>query len=243
VEVFDDLEAEEERLETILAGLDDEQWLTPSAAAGWSVCDVVLHLAQTEEAVVSTAAMTSGRDRWEREPGTLDELMDVAVAAERAAPAAVLERWREARRAAVTHLRTADPHQPLPWAAAPLKPRALATTRLAEHWAHGLDITGPLEIDFPDTDRLRHVAWLAHRTLPYAFALAGLEPADVGCVLTAPDGSTWEYGPSDAASTISGSAGMFCRVGAQRVDPARSGLRTTGPHGHTALALLRNYAT
>ena len=57
--------------------------------------------------------------------------------------------------------------------AAPVKPATLATTRLAEHWAHGLHITGPLGVDSPDTERLRHVAWLAHRTLPYAMTLAG----------------------------------------------------------------------
>ena len=38
----------------------------------------------------------------------------------------------------------------------PAKPATLATTRLAEHWAHGLDITGPLRVEFPDTGRLRH---------------------------------------------------------------------------------------
>ena len=47
----------------------------------------------------------------------------------------------------------------------PIRPATLATTRLAEHWAHGLDITVPLGISFPDTGRLRHVAWLAHRSL------------------------------------------------------------------------------
>jgi hypothetical protein len=40
----------------------------------------------------------------------------------------------------------------------PLKPATLATTRLTEHWAHALDITGPLGIELPDTGRLRHVA-------------------------------------------------------------------------------------
>ena len=117
-----------------------------------------------------------------------------------------------------------------------------ATTRLAEHWAHGLDITEPLEIPFPDTDRLRHVAWLGHATLPYAFALAGDEPHDVFCELVAPDGSSWRYGPEDADSTISGSAGAFCRVGARRLAPDESGLVTTGPHGRAALEVLRNYA-
>jgi uncharacterized protein (TIGR03084 family) len=127
--------------------------------------------------------------------------------------------------------------------AGPVKPATLATTRLAEYWAHGLDITGPFGIDFPDTGRLRHIAWLAHRTLPYALSLAGEAPAAVRCSLTAPDGATtWVFGPDDAESEISGPAGAFCRVAAQRLDPAVSGLRATGPHGAAALRVVRTYA-
>ena len=53
--VFDDLGAEQERLEKILAGLDEEQWLSALGAPGWTIADVVLHLAQSEEAVEATA--------------------------------------------------------------------------------------------------------------------------------------------------------------------------------------------
>jgi hypothetical protein len=60
--------------------------------------------------------------------------------------------------------------------------------------------------------------------------------------LTGPDGAAWRFGPADAPSVISGQAGAFCRVGAQRLAPAESGLTTTGPHGATALRVLRNYA-
>jgi uncharacterized protein (TIGR03084 family) len=123
-----------------------------------------------------------------------------------------------------------------------LKPTALATTRLAEHWAHGLDIAGALDVPFPDTDRLHHIAWLGHRTLPYAFTLAGEEPQQVHCVLEGPDGAVWRFGPPAAESTIRGAAGAFCRVGAQRLRPDDSGLVTTGPYGRTALGVLRNYA-
>jgi uncharacterized protein (TIGR03084 family) len=240
--IFDDLEAEQDRLEEILAGLGDGQWEAPSAAVGWSVADVVLHLAQTEEAVVASVGGAALRSA--REPGaTVDKLVDDMVRAQRAAPAMVFERWCEARRATVRALRAADPGQPLPWVEAPMKPATLATTRLAEHWAHGLDITGPLDIAFPDTDRLRHIAWLAHRTLPYAFALTGEGAPDVRCDLTAPDGVTsWEFGPDMAGSAISGPAGDFCRVAAQRMAPERSGLKATGPHGPAALRLLRTYA-
>jgi hypothetical protein len=41
---------------------------------------------------------------------------------------------------------------------------------------------------------------------------------------------------------ISGPAGAFCRVAAQRLAPEQSGLRASGPHGQAALRLVRTYA-
>jgi uncharacterized protein (TIGR03084 family) len=240
--VIDDFVAETVRLQGILGLLTPAQWQAESGAGGWSVADVVLHLAQSDESV---AASADGDDH-QRDvvaAGTVDDWAARQVAAERAAPDLVFARWREARDGAVEALRTADPELPIPWVSGPVKPATLTTTRLAEYWAHGLDITGPLGIDFPDTDRLRHIAWLAHRTLPYALARAGDRPAAVRCALTAPDGTaTWTFGPDEADSQITGSASAFCRVAAQRLDPAESGLRATGPHGATALRVVRTYA-
>jgi uncharacterized protein (TIGR03084 family) len=240
--IFDDLVAEQDRLEEILGGLDEADWASPSAADGWTITDVVLHLAQSEEWVVVSVTGAGTGDRV-ADGQSVDQIMDELVRSERAAPESVFQRWRNARRAAVAALRAADPAKPRPWVDAPLKPATLATTRLAEHWAHGLDITGPLGIEFPDTGRLRHVAWLAHRTLPYALALAGEESHDVFCELTAPDGGeTWRFGPADARSSITGAAGAFCRVAARRLPAERSGLNATGPYAAAALKVLRTYA-
>ena len=243
MDVIPDLAAEQDRLESLLSDLTDEQWSSPSAAAGWSIADVVLHLAQTEEAVSASIANAGRYDVFDRGDKALDAAVDDAVAAQRAPGAVVFERWRAARRAALDSLRSADPDVRVPWAATPLKPKVLATTRLAEHWAHGLDITAPLGLPFPDTDRLRHIAWLGHRTLPYAFAVDGVEPHDLYCELTAPDGSsTWTFGPADAESSVRGPAGDFCRIGARRLRPEDSSLVTAGPHAAEALRVLRNYA-
>src|SRR5215472_2150701 len=246
--IFDDLAAEQERLEKILSRLDEGQWESASGAQGWTITDVVLHLAQSEEAAAATATHGNLRGALDAVAGeTTDERADAAVRAQRpvppSGPAEVFARWQRARQASLAAMRSADPDKPVPWVVGTIKPATLATTRLAEHWAHGLDIAGPLGADFPDTARLKHIAWLAHRTLPYALSLAGEQAAPVRCELTAPDGAeVWRFGPADAESAITGAAGEFCRVAAQRLDPARSGLKASGPHGATALRLVRTYA-
>ena len=147
-DVFDDLAAEQDALEAVLSGLDQDAWCHASGAAGWTVADVVLHLAQTEEYVIASVTGNEAallvRDR---DGPPLDELMDRLVAGQRCAPpAAVFTRWQTARRAAVAALRACPSTVRLRWATIPLTPRTLATARLAEHWAHALDITVALGI-------------------------------------------------------------------------------------------------
>jgi uncharacterized protein (TIGR03084 family) len=242
VDILEDLSAEYAALDSVLSGLTPQQWAHPSLAEGWSVSDVVLHLAQTEELVLASVSARA-QDNFRDDDTPLDELMDRAVASERGASGAeVLARWRKASSEVHATLAACSPTEKIAWATVPLSPRTLATTRLAEHWAHALDVATPLGLDYPDTMRLRHVAWLGHSTLPYAFRAAGEPVADVFAELTAPDGSIWRFGDPGSASSISGDAGAFCRVGARRLAPADSGLRTEGPYASTALRLLRTYA-
>ena len=72
--------------------------------------------------------------------------------------------------------------------------------------------------------------------------MAGIEPQPIRSELTGPNGDEWIFGPADAPSIISGNAGVFCRVGAQRIAPEASGLSTEGPFATEALSVLRNYA-
>ncbi|MEW2354458.1 maleylpyruvate isomerase family mycothiol-dependent enzyme [Spirillospora sp. NPDC029432] len=241
-DVFDDLAAEFEHLDGVLAGLDAAAWAAPSAAGGWTVADVVIHLAQTNELAIASAAGESAA--FARDDGlTVDEAADRLVAAQRGtSPEELLARWRDGAREALAAIRACPPGTRLPWVASSLSPRTLATTRIAEHWAHALDITVPLALPYPDTARLRHIAWLGHRTLPYALAAAGERAGPVRCELTGPDGDLWEFGDPAAGSVIRGEAGEFCRVGARRLPAAESKLAAEGPHAAIALRHLRNYA-
>ena len=243
-DVFAALEAQTDRLDAILKTLDDSAWSAPSLCPGWSVADVVLHLAQTEEAVAATIE-GGGIGIPVEGAATIDEAMDNWVRAERGASnAEVRARWDAARKRAAAALRDADPAQPVGWAATPLRPKTLATTRLSEHWIHTMDIAEPLGIDNPDTDDIKHLAWLAVKTIPYAFAKAGKDdPPTVRAELSAPSGERWELGPPDAECTIAGPASVFVRIAARRL-PAdgATGVSASGRKADEVLELVRTYA-
>lgn len=243
-DVIEALAAEGDQVEALLGGLDEGAWAHPSGCSGWTISDVVLHLAQTEEAVVAT--VTGGT--FEVPAGVagsnVDEIMAGWVAAQRgAAPSEVSERWKKARRSALSALTEADPERRLAWAAAPLKPRTLATTRLSEHWIHAQDIADPLGVEYPDSDRLWHIARLAHRTVSYAYARAGRDDApSVYLELRGPGGDLWTFGEADAEVGVSGSASVFCRVAGRRLPAAGADLETRGERANELLSLVRTYA-
>ena len=83
MDVFDDYEAELDRLEDILSTFDDARWAAPSAAAGWSVADVVLHLAQTEEAILLSTSVDPPQGSWGNDDETIDDLAESLVQSQR----------------------------------------------------------------------------------------------------------------------------------------------------------------
>jgi uncharacterized protein (TIGR03084 family) len=248
-DVFDALAQEYDTLESMLGSLSDEQWRSPSLCEGWTCSDVVLHLAQTEEGLVSSLGAgevgESFRDAGARRGlDTVDDVAQQLIDAEAAIPwSARFERWKVARRRAYEGLRAADPERPLTWATNPLKPRTLATTRLSEHWIHANDIAQPLGIDYPDTSRIWHIARLAHRTIPYAYRRSGLgAPPTVRVELRAPDDEDWVFG-GEADVVITGTASEFCRIAARRLDPKDAGtIATSGEQGAEVLSVVRTYA-
>lgn len=245
IDVLDALEQEYGQLGEMLASIDEGAARAESGCPGWTVSDVVLHLAQTEEAVLAT---TTGKEVSLGVEGSsasnVDELMADWVAAQRGAPfGEIRSRWVRASSASLEALRNADPDERFAWAAAPLKAKTLATTRLSEHWIHAQDIAGPLGIEYPDGDRLWQIARLAHRTIPYAFMRADAgSPPGVYLELVSPGGDTWTFGEPDAQVRVAGSASEFCRVAARRLPAAESGLKATGEGADQVLDLVRTYA-
>ena len=148
-------------------------------SAGWTVADVVLHLAQSEEAVTATVTrVRTGLGAVAR--GTTDEHTGEAVRRERSAPQEVFCRWRQAARprgAVPAGFQVASGDQRC--AATPVRrgPR-LANRRLADRQPEPQNRAGKL---VPAVGGASAGAWAAGRRPPERRSLAsqGEKPADI----------------------------------------------------------------
>jgi uncharacterized protein (TIGR03084 family) len=237
-------------LEELLTPLTVVDWSRPTRCEGWDVADVVLHLAQTNE-----LAIASAEHRFSGFVGSLPELPDAPVSIDGAAdqrvavergvpPDELFARWRASASGLVAALGAIDPHERVTWVAGTLSARTLATTRIAETWIHTGDVAGALGIVLPDTERLREIARLAWRTLPYAFELAGVElHGPVAFDLRGPADQRWHFQPDEPAlTTVRGLASELCAVAARRIAPDGTKLHGEGPDLREVLALIRTYA-
>ena len=245
--VFDALAQQFDSLEQLLQSLDEAGWNAPvPRCPGWSVSDVVLHLAQTNEMAAASAQGRLGEAVSSWTGNNVDEGADHMVEAERgAAPADVLARWRAAADDSLSSLRDVDPSERVQWVAGTLAPRTLATTRLSETWIHTGDVADAVGTPPPmPTEVLRQIAWLAWKTLPYAFQRDGeAMSGEVAVVVTSPDGDEWTFGdPSSAATVVRGPAQEWCLVAARRLDPSSTSLTADGPDADAVLRLARTYA-
>ncbi|MEX2292655.1 MAG: maleylpyruvate isomerase family mycothiol-dependent enzyme [Acidimicrobiales bacterium] len=250
-EILAALAEQHAELAGVIDPLTDAQWATATPRCpGWTIADVVLHLSQTDE-----MALASVQARFHESlevlagglegTGSVDDGAAAMVESERGAAAAeVKRRWSQGASSLRVAFAEVEPGARLQWVVGDLAARSLATTRLAECWIHTGDVLDALGQTQVATDRLRHIARLAWRTLPYAFARAGRElSGPVEFDLTGPGGVRWRLALGGPATTVvSGPALDLCHVAGQRADAADTDLVAVGPDSAEVLALVRTFA-
>ncbi|MFJ9720491.1 TIGR03084 family metal-binding protein [Streptomyces sp. NPDC101213] len=244
--VLDDLRAESDELDRLVAASAPDRWTLPTPAPGWTVAHQIAHLAWTDHSALLAVTDEDGfRALVEQALAAPDSFVDQG-AEEGAAlpPAELLARWRAGRTALDEALRKTPPGARFPWYGPPMAAASLATARLMETWAHGLDVADALGVTRAPTDRIRHIARLGVRTRDFAFAAHGLPaPADpVRVELLGPSGESWTYGPDDAAQRVTGPALDFCLLVTQRAHRADLALRAEGPDADRWLDVAQAFA-
>jgi uncharacterized protein (TIGR03084 family) len=253
-DLVNDLEAEMRVLDAALVSLDSLAWDIPSPAKGWTLRDCVVHLAETDDSaakIVETASAelqgdqeltaSSRSARTSQREGVLTEGQLRGRSLE---PAELVE-WRHcAGRRLIEALRHLHGDERLRWAGRPMSARSFTSARILEHWSHGLDVLDAAGIQPVDTDRLRHVAHLGYITREFSYRNRGLTPpqSPLRLELAGPSGEQWTWGPDDAPDRITGTAGDFCRVVAQRIHLVDTSLKADGPHAPEFLTIAQAFA-
>ncbi len=216
-----DLRAESDDLDAMVADLPADRWADATPAPGWTIAHQIAHLLWTDRvaltAVTDEAGFAAVLAEAAKDPtGFVDAGAEELAAAPARTSAGRLAR-RPGTRLHDELLAVADGRK-LPWFGPPMSAASMATARLMETWAHGLDVADTLGVKRPATARLRSIAHIGVRTRDFAFSINGLTPPaePFRVELRAPDGSTWSWGPDDAAQRVTGSAEDFCMLVTQR---------------------------
>ncbi|MGC5031218.1 TIGR03084 family metal-binding protein [Micromonospora sp. DT229] len=244
-DVINDLSAESEALDAIVAKLSDDRWDISTPAAGWTIRHQIAHLAATFRLAGLAAAQPAA---FQQMASQLSGDFDANVAAAMAdfvvePPAVLLSRWRAERASAEKALAAVPAGQPVPWLVRPLPAPVLAAAGMMEVFAHGRDVADALGIRRTPTDRLGHLVGFAVRTWDFGYLARGLTPPEVEFrfEITAPSGSLWAFGPAEAEQRISGPAEDFCLLVTRRRHRQDLAVRAVGSDAEHWLDIAQAY--
>lgn len=244
--LVDDLAAESAALDGLVTPLAADQWSKSTPAPGWTIAHQIGHLLWTDRvALLSITDEPAFLELVAAAQSVMLTFVDDAAAEEAtAAPDALLADWRRARTDLHAALRTVPADRKLAWFGPPMSAPSMATARLMETWAHGLDVADTLGAQVAPSARLKSVAHLGVRTRDFSFTVHGLRPpAEAFRVeLTAPDGSLWAWGPEDAAQQVTGSALDFCCLVTQRRPRSALDVRAVGADAEKWLGIAQAFA-
>ncbi|MFA7509491.1 MAG: TIGR03084 family metal-binding protein [Mycolicibacterium vanbaalenii] len=244
--VIDELRAESDDLDALVATLPAARWTLPTPAPGWTIAHQIGHLLWTDRVALLSVTDESGfaavLAQASENPGGF-----VDTAAEELAltsPGELLADWRATRAALHDALSTVADGRKLPWFGPPMSAASMATARLMETWAHGLDVADALGVTRAPTARLRSIAHIGVRTRDFAFTVHGLTPPPepFHVKLSAPHGAQWTWGPEDAAQRVTGSAEHFCMLVTQRRPRAALDVVAVGPDAEKWLTIAQAFA-
>lgn len=238
--LLDDLAEESAALESVVAVLGRGAWRCQTPAPGWTIAHQIGHLAWTDE--LSILAATDPDGFTALVAASIDVDAAAATAAE-STPEQLLSRWRRSRAGLTRALVDVPEGARIPWVGPAMGAASMATARLMETWAHGVDIRDTVGIALEPSPRLRAIAHLGVATRDFAFRRHGLTPpaGAFRVELAAPDGK-WVWGPSEAQERVTGTALDFCLRVTQRRAPEQLGLTATGRHAHEWLRIAQAFA-
>jgi len=238
--------AEHDDLRAMLENISEADWDRPTPAAGWTVRDQLSHLAYFDGAArLSMVDPDAFRAALAEAITDIEKFVHATLSyGQGISGAELLDRFTQERRTLVEAARAMPDGARVPWYGPDMAVPSSITARIMETWAHGQDVADALGVARVPTARIRHVCDIGIRARPFAYRNNGLEPpgTPLRVELTAPDGTVWEWGPSDAANRVTGSALEFALVVTQRRLAADTALQVEGDDARIWMTFVQAFA-
>ena len=212
-QICDDIAAETRALSSVVEDLTEDQWRAPTVAEGWDSHETILHLGATDWicylTLVNPKLFVDIRTQLSKGETSVHKAVGPHV---RGLQGRELWEWFLTGRSEMLRaLGDTDPKARITWLGPDIGARSLATSRLLETWTHSHDLADSFGIQYPRTNRLRHIAHIGVVTREFSYVNQGLTPPKepVRVELVSPNGDQWFWGPDDASNKVSANSYEF----------------------------------
>ena len=244
-DVYVQLNAAGQQVDSLVSGLDEAGWATPTPAPGWTVAHQIAHLAATFRlAELAVRAPEQFRGLSGSLGPDFNANVRHAMAPYLSEPHDVLlKRWRDELTAVDAAMAGTPPAQLVPWLVRPLPAAVLAAAGMMELFAHGQDIADGLGVRREAPAGLRYLVDFVTRTWDFGYQAHGIETPAVQLrfEVTAPSGETWSFGPADSEERVTGPAIDLCLLATRRRHRDDLALSADGSEAQRWLDLAQAY--
>ena len=218
-QILSSLVAEQQLLDQYLQSIPVRNWNTKTTFKNWSITSHVSYLAGLEDLAFNALKKKGTEFSLYKGPKGLENFeKNCTDKGKDMRPQDVIEWWRLSRAKVVETLADATPGRKIKWWHKEIDYLTFASSKLAETWAHGLDIYSCMKKDHEDTVRIEHVALFGWLNSESTSKVNKLKHQDLRIELIGPEYKAWQFGNEKSENSIKGNAGDWCRVVTGRVD-------------------------
>ena len=212
-DILSNLVAEQQLLDQYLQSIPVRNWNTKTTFKNWDITAHVSYLSAMEDLGYNALKKKGSDFNKYKGPKGLEKFEKEAIAKGKdMRPQDVIEWWRISRASVIETLAKCSPGKKLTWWKNEIDCRTFAVTKLAETWAHSLDVYESMNKDYEDTTRIEHVALYGWLNAEHATKLNKSKFQDLRIELIGPEYKAWQFGDENAKNSIKGSASDWCRV-------------------------------
>ena len=170
-DILSNLVAEQQLLDQYLQSIPVRNWNSKTSFKNWDITAHVSYLSALEDLGYNALKKKGSDFNKYKGPKGLEKFEKEAIAKGRdMRPQDVIEWWRISRASVIETLAKCSPGKKLTWWKNEIDCRTFAVTKLAETWAHSLDVYESMDKDYEDTVRIEPVSY-THLTLPTIYSV------------------------------------------------------------------------